>query len=153
MPHRIAWLPAALALAAASCGHASATRAPAACTGGPDPILRALAAAPGRVVLPGGAPLSSCATEAQDDADVQNLGFSLTPVADALGDRARRGDAPSALRLGYLIGAVSRGARRTNGIHAVLLDHLRSSATGLEDLPGDVPAALLRGLHAGEAHG
>jgi hypothetical protein len=153
MPHRIAWLPAVLALAAAGCGQGAAKPAPAACTGGPDPILRALARAPGHVVLPGGVRLSACETQAQSDAEVQNLGFTFTPVADALGERARRGDARSALRLGYLIGAVSRGAAKTNGIHAVLLDHLRSSASGLDHGAGDVPAALLRGLHAGEARG
>jgi len=68
-----------------------------------------LRAAPGAVRLPGGTRLSECITRAYQDAEVQQLGFTLTPVADQLARSARPADA---LALGYLLGAVERGARR-----------------------------------------
>jgi hypothetical protein len=148
----LAMLLAVVALVLSACG-AAARSAPAGCTRGADTVLRALAGAPGTVVLPGGSRLSACLTPAQPDGDLQNVGLSLTPAADALAERARHGDATSAFRLGYLIGALERRAAQTNGIHAELVRRVAAAATGLDAGPGDVARGLAGGLRAGRARG
>ena len=131
----------------AGCGGADPAPLPPACSNGPDTILRALARAPGDVRLEDGTRLSECVEHAFDDGELQQLGTSLTPAADTLAARATE---TSALQLGYLIGAVRRGAGRTNGIHAELVRHLEGAATATEPA---LVAATRRGIAAGEARG
>jgi len=141
---------AAAALAAAvavGCGGGDPPALEAACTDGPAPILRALARAPGAVRLADGTRLSDCVAHAFDDGELQQLGFALTPAADRL---AGRQTAAAALQLGYLIGAVRRGASRTNGVHAELVRRLEATATGTD---AELVAATRRGIAAGEARG
>jgi hypothetical protein len=140
--------PATLAAAiAAGCGGGDPPPLEPVCTDGPEPILRALADAPGEVRLPDGTRLSDCVAHAFDDGELQQLGFSFTPAADQL---ARRETPAAALQLGYLIGAVHRGAKRTNGIHAELVRRLDATATATD---AALVAATRRGIAAGEKRG
>src|SRR3954469_21551898 len=131
----------------AGCGGGDPAALPPACSNGPDTILRALERAPGEVRLEDGTRVSECVEHAFDDGELQQLGTSLTPAADTL---AARGTPTAALQLGYLIGAVRRGAGRTNGIHAELVRHLEGTAPARDPA---LVAATRRGIAAGEARG
>jgi hypothetical protein len=140
------------ALALAACGE-DTPRLDAACLRSPAAIERALGRAPAPVTLPTGTRLSECVANARSDSDLQSAGLVLTRAADDLAAAARRGEPGAALRLGYLVGAARRGARRTAGIHAELQRHIERSAAPLEDAGAIVAAALARGRRAGEATG
>ena len=72
------------------------------------------------------------------------------PVADRLAAEARSKPAgPSALRLGFLMGAIRRGVTDTQGIYSELLRRLRQELIGV-DLRSP---AYLRGERAGRDHG
>jgi hypothetical protein len=147
---RVLALLAAASLAA--CG-ADAEPLDEACMSNPGAIERALARAPGPVTLPSGTRLSQCVSNARSDADLQTAGAVLTRAADHLSARARAGDADAALRLGYLVGATRRGAKRTAGIHAELERHIERAAAVLDGSGARVAAALADGQRAGEATG
>jgi hypothetical protein len=147
---RVLALLAAASLAA--CG-ASSDPLDEACVTSPGTIERALARAPDPVTLPSGTRLSQCVSNARSDADLQTAGAVLTRAADDLSARARTGDADAALRLGYLVGAARRGAKRTAGIHAELQRHIERAAAALEDAGAHIAGALAHGLRAGEATG
>ena len=134
-------------LAAAGCGGGDPAPPSPTCTAGPDQILRALAAAPERVRLPDGTRLSECVEHAFDDGELEDLGASLTPAASRLVDRATP---EAAVQLGYLIGAVRRGAGRTNGVHAELVRRLEATARTEDET---LTAATTRGIAAGERDG
>jgi hypothetical protein len=142
-------------LAAASLAACGATADPLdeACVNGPGAIERALVRAPGPVTLPSGTRLSQCVSNARSDADLQTAGAVLTRAADHLSAQARAGDADAALRLGYLVGATRRGAKRTAGIHAELQRHIERAAAVLEGTGARIAAALADGQRAGEATG
>ncbi len=125
---------------------------PAACLDGRPTMEAALVRPYGAATLRDGTKLSSCVEEARTDAELQTLGATLTAVADGLRGRARSDPATSE-RLGYLIGAVRRGAARSNGIALELARRIENTAAVLGDAPGAVRAALARGLRAGEARG
>jgi hypothetical protein len=130
----------------AGCG-AQRAAFPPLCGVGPDRVLRALERAPGPVRLADGTRLSACVAGARSDAEIQSVGFTLTPAAQRLADRATP---EAALRLGYLVGAARRGSAHTNNIHAELLRKLEHTLD-LDD-PALVAAAR-RGLQAGESGG
>jgi hypothetical protein len=124
---------------------------PSACTDGGGAVVAALRAAPGPVALRDGTRLSTCVERARADAEIQTVGSIYTRVADGLAARVRSSDS-AALRLGYLIGAARRGARRTSGIHEELVRRLQQ-AVGVD---GPVPsrrASFYRGLAAGARNG
>ena len=124
-----------------------------ACMSGPGAIEHALTRAPAAVTLPSGTRLSQCISNARSDADLQTAGAVLTRAADHLAAQARSGDAAAALRLGYLVGAARRGAKRTAGIHAALQRHSERSAAVLDGMGARIAAALADGQRAGEATG
>ena len=140
------------AVALAACG---ATSAPLdeACLSSPGAIERALARAPRPVTLPSGTRLSQCVANARSDSDLQSAGTVLTRAADHLSAAAREGDARAALRLGYLVGAARRGARRTAVIHAELQRHIERAAAVLDGAGASITGALVHGQRAGEATG
>jgi hypothetical protein len=136
----------ALATLAAGCGSETEPLPPA-CSDGPAEVARALRAAPGDVRLSDGTLLSACVARAGDDAELQQVGYAFTPVADGLREIGTR---RAALELGFLVGAVRRGARRTNGIHAELVRRMERRVA--YDEPALLHAAE-RGAAAGEEHG
>lgn len=122
---------------------------PAACRESPDAIRAALAEAPGAVTIRG-VRLSECLSPSSDPADVQAVGATYVEVAATLASDARKGSDPRAAeQLGYLIGAVRRGAARTQGIHEELVRRLELELGGV-DVDSD---AFVRGEGAGRASG
>jgi hypothetical protein len=124
-----------------------------ACVDSPAAIERALRRAPAPVTLSTGTRLSECVANARSDSDLQRAGLVLTRAADHLSTAASAGDDGAALRLGYLMGAARRGARRTEGIHAQLQRRIERAAAYLDRAGRPVTAALDRGRRAGEATG
>jgi hypothetical protein len=119
-----------------------------------DGYERALAGAPGAVVLPGGTLISTCLRRVRTDAELQNLGSTVHAVAEELAARARDdGDARAALQLGFLSAAVSRGASHSNGIASELARRVETAGTGVRERSPAVAQALDKGLAAGAAHG
>ena len=91
---------------------------PAACEENAQAVRAALARAPRDVRLAGGVLISSCFQQAASPADVQNVGAIFVDAADGLADRVRAAPhSHAAVELGYLIGAVRRGARTDTGVH------------------------------------
>ena len=137
---------AAVVLLAAGCGNGQKALPPA-CSDGPPAILHALRQAPGRVTLQDGTLLSDCVARAYGDGEIQELGFSFTPAADTL---AARKTPAAAVQLGYLVGAVRRGAKHTNGVQEEIVHRLERT---LDLLAPGLQSAADRGVRAGEATG
>jgi hypothetical protein len=125
-----------------ACGAEDAPPLSAACTDRAQ-VQRALAAAPDPVVLADGTRVSTCIRDATTQADLENLGGTLTAVAAELGREPGR-----EAQLGYLIGAVRRGLQRTSGVGAELARRLERAGSGAADT-----VTLQRGVRAGEATG
>ena len=143
-------LAALAALAVGSCGSSGPEALPAACLDQPATLAAALAGAPAPVRLSDGTSLSRCVSTASDG-DLQALGVTFTQLADDLRARADR-DGAAALQLGYLVGAVRRGAAATPGIAAQLARRVEaSSSPQIDDL--HARAQLERGIRLGEAGG
>jgi hypothetical protein len=126
---------------------------PAACLNGPESFLAALEEAPGEARLADGVPISACLIDDQPVGELSQVGETLVASAERLGAAARAQPQGSAgVRLGYLVGAVERGAEGTGGVHAELVRRLESvAATGAGSLPFD--SAYSRGLTAGRETG
>ena len=126
---------------------------PAACFGGPAPMLSALERAPGAVALGDGTRLSRCVSAARTDGDMQSLGLVFVRMADTLRAQAAR-DPAAALRLGYLAGAVQSGAATGHGGIALQLGRrVEQLATLAQDAGAASTAALRRGRSAGASSG
>lgn len=122
----------------AGCGGAGESKTPVACLNGPKGYFEALVAAPGRVRLAGGVPISGCMASNQGAGDLANVGGALVLVATKLNTRARKDPGgPPTVQLGYLVGAVHRGAANSEGIHAELVRRLEAAA--LYDPTGKPP--------------
>jgi hypothetical protein len=150
MLRRLALLAALAAAGGGGCGSESRPFPPA-CAARPAAVAHALRTAPATVRLGDGTRLSTCVERATSDAELQSVGLALTPAAEALAERARSSDV-AALRLGYLVGAARRGARRTPGVQAELVRRLEQ-AMGLDGPPPARRPAYRRGVAAGEARG
>jgi hypothetical protein len=138
--------------ALAGCGSSEREQAPVACLGEPAAISRALERAPAKVTLEDGTPLSKCVRlAAHRDGDLQSLGVSLMRVADDLRFQTRT-DPEVAVRLGYLIGAVRRGAAKTPGLASQLARRIEQTAAFEQD-DAVARGALLRGVMSGEEEG
>lgn len=144
---------AALALVV-GCG-SSEEETPATCLGGARPFLAALQQAPAKVQLHGDVAISSCLIDNQAAGDLAGLGSALVEATTTLNAQALR-TPPEATRLGYLVGAVRKGAEGTSGIHADLVRRIEAAAElspGGGPLPNGFEAAYGRGLQAGRAGG
>ncbi len=137
------------ALLLAGCGSDRAD-VPAACLGDPAGFELALASAPGRVTLQDGTLLSTCVARARDG-DLQAVGASLMRIADRLTSHSPA-DRVATMRLGYLIGAARRGARKSPGLAANLVRRLEQSGPSRGAEP-ETRSELQRGERAGEARG
>jgi hypothetical protein len=146
----------AVALVPIGCGHDEGDT-PVACLEGAGPYLRALESAPGKVRLDGGTPISDCLAENQQAGDLGTVGTALVAAETKLNAAARTDPGGEAnVELGYLIGAVQRGAESTQGIHAELVRRLTAAARYSPDnqpLPAVFLDAYQRGYDAGRAEG
>jgi hypothetical protein len=116
------------ALALLGCGNSEEAETPEACLQGRAAIERALAASPAPVRLAGDVPISECLIEDQAAGELAQVGEALVGAATALRASAERDSAAAAERLGYLVGAVTRGAAESGGIHADLARRVTSAA-------------------------
>jgi hypothetical protein len=135
-------------LLAAGCARKEDNGTPAGCSAGEDAVVRALAKAPGDVRVEG-TRLSSCLTDTSDGGELTAVGSSYVSAAVRLADAAVKdpeGDA--ALQLGYLLGAVKRSERGSQGVGTELERRMESEATRLPH-----SRALARGRRAGRARG
>lgn len=139
---------AAAAVVAPGCG-GDDEQLPDACRAGPAKVRAALERAPGPVAVDG-VRLSSCFTESSAASDIQSVGATYVSVAGGLADAARaRPEGPEALRLGYLVGAVHRGASGDQGPASELVRRLDNEATRMDQRS----AAFARGERAGRRGG
>jgi hypothetical protein len=132
------------------CGSSKEDTAPAACLSNPAVYLTALERAPAPVRLPGDVPISDCLVPSQTGGQLASVGRSMVIAATRLNVAARRDPAgPAALQLGYLLGAVSKGA---DTIHVDLVRRLNSAAHFSES-GGTQPAGFERSFGRGYAAG
>jgi hypothetical protein len=145
----------ALALAV-GCG-SSDDSTPVACLEGAEAYQQALEAAPGEVLLGDETLISECLTRNQSSGDLTRVGEALIETATKLNDEARAepgGDAN--LQLGYLLGAVERGAEESEGIHSDLVRRLVVAARfapGKQPLPPAFRREYRSGYAAGQSNG
>jgi hypothetical protein len=142
-----------LSALAAGCASNENERAPEACRVTSAVYLQALQAAPGDVRLEGGTPISACLVPAQEGGELAQVGGEMVVAATKLNAEARQdpsGTGP--VQLGYLIGAVSRGA---DSIHADLVRRLNSAARFSPDQvqSADFERQFGRGYAAGHRSG
>ena len=136
---------------AAGCGGMDRPPVAVSCTEGPDTVTEALADAPRQVTLPDGATISACIRNARSDAQLQNVGIVFSQAAEVLELEAST-DPRAALRLGYLVGAVRKGAQTGSGIQDELVRRIERSAA-LDGAGDEEVAALNEGIAAGEERG
>ena len=130
----------------AGCGN-DEHRVPVACLEGD--LQKALASAPAEVRLEGTRP-SECFTRAANPAEIQQVGAIFIATAEKLADEARaKPHSPALLELGYLIGAVRRGAGHTQGIHYETQRRIEQELSGVNTRA----AEFVTGERAGERSG
>jgi hypothetical protein len=106
-------------VAAAGCSQ-DEVEYPAECSNGPRAVREALAQAPdGEATIEGTVKLSECLVPSNESGPLASFGGSVITVAVPLVERARAGDERALLELGFLLGALERGA--DPGIHDELL--------------------------------
>jgi hypothetical protein len=141
---------AAAVLLGAGCGSSDEEGAPAACLARSDAYRQALEDAPSAVRLEGDVAISDCLTPSQGTGELENIGQEMVVTATTLNAEARRDPGgPAAVQLGYLIGAVSKGA---DSAHTDLVRRLNASAQFSESgetLPPRFQQAFGRGYTAG----
>jgi hypothetical protein len=140
-----------LALLVAGCS-SDADPLPRACTSDHTAILQALANVPRPVALKDGTRISICISRARSSEELQTLAVLLTRVADELGARVET-DGEAATQLGYLAGAVDRGAASSrSGVAAQLAARIDRAAGRIDGTPA-AQDAMRRGLQAGRRGG
>lgn len=106
-----------------------AAQTPAACLGSPAVYLEALDAAPQPVRLDGDTPISSCLVDEQEPGAQGTVGKAVIDAATQLNREVRSDPDPqTTLELGYLVGAVERGAASSGGIHEDLRLRINTAA-------------------------
>ena len=132
----------ALGLALAGCARDDGEAdLPDACGSDAAVFADALHAAPSPVRV-AGVPLADCLARDASAGEVQAVGATFLEAAQRLG---REGDAAG---LGYLVGALRRGAKESQGIHLELVRRVEQEAA-----PFARSAAFERGLRAGRTSG
>ena len=144
----LGWVAVSIAMLS-GCG--SDDTAPAACSAGARTVLGALQRAPGHVALEDGTLISTCVKRSLRAGEIQTLGFTYVAAANSE-LKLMRGSDGAALRLGFLVGAVRRGANQTNGVQLELVRRLEQVA-GVDGPGGKGRTAYRRGMAAGEDHG
>jgi hypothetical protein len=148
--------PVALAVAVAAtaliagCGSSQDDQAPAVCMVGNETYLKALERAPAPVLLGSTTPISDCLVPEQDAGQLADVGHEMVVAATKLNVEARRDPGgEAAVELGYLLGAVSKGA---DPIHTDLVRRLNASAH-FSQTGGTLPASFERAFGRGYAAG
>lgn len=130
---------------------------PAACLGFAPAYEKALKNAPGEVLLGGETPISDCVAPNQSGGDLARVGEAMLEAATDLNAEARaEPGGGAALQLGYLLGAVQRGAEESEGIHSDLVRRLTVAARyapGREPLSKEFLSAYEEGFDAGRSSG
>lgn len=143
-------------LIAASCG-SSDDSTPVACLEGSAAYERALKAAPDEVLLEDETLISECLTRNQTGGDLSRVGEAMIETATALNAEAREDPGGAAnLQLGYLLGAVERGAEESEGIHSDLVRRLVVAARFVPDKQASPPEFIptySEGFKAGRGGG
>jgi hypothetical protein len=146
----------AIVLPLAGCG-GNDDETPVACLEGAPGYEEALAAAPDAVLLGGETPISDCLAENQSGGDLARVGEAMVEVATGLNAEARaEAGGQAAVELGYLLGAIGRGAEETEGIHSDLVRRLTVAARFAPDKEPLSPAffqAYRTGYAAGQREG
>jgi hypothetical protein len=139
----------------AACGSSGSASTPSACLHGPSNFLTALATAPGPVRLNHQNLISDCVLPAQKGGELTQVGSALVVAATKLNVAGRAnptGHDP--VELGYLVGAIERGATETAGIHTDLLRRLDAAARfSPAQLPPAFATGYATGLMAGKKSG
>ena len=135
-----------LAVPATACREADPEYPPE-CSNGTRALRTALANAPDGDVSLEGVKLSDCLVPADDAGPLAAFGGAVITVSAPLVERARHGDQQAALELGYLHGALKRGA--DPGIHDELLFRLDQELLRVDRRS----PAFRRGEAAGRDHG
>jgi hypothetical protein len=145
----VALLAAAIA-GIAGCGSTQDDQAPAACLVDNQAYLKALGHAPGPVRLAGTTPISDCLVPQQGGGQLASIGQEMIVAATKLNAESRRDPAgPAPLPLGYLLGAISKGA---DAIHTDLVRRLNAAAH-FSETGGTLSAAFERAFGRGYAAG
>lgn len=159
----------AFALSLAGCGKQEPVTTPVACLGGLHQWLSALneindtgqTPVEAEVNLGGETLISDCIPPDQPAGQQETVGRTAVDVATGLARRTRSTGPPdsdavwmvplrSAYAAGYLVGALERGAKSSQGIHATLVDRVESAATnGLDARPEALQEAYEEGRGAG----
>jgi hypothetical protein len=141
-------------LIVAGCGAKKQDLAPAACLTTNEGYLRALERAPAPVRLPGSVPISSCLVPEQQPGQLADIGHALLIAATKLNVESRRDPGgPASVQLGYLLGAIAKGA---DPIHTDLVRRLNAAAQftqGGSSLPASFQRVFGRGYQAGHTTG
>lgn len=152
----VASLLASFAVVALGCGDKDDST-PVACLEGTAAYEKALADAPGEVLLGGETPISECLVRNQSTGDLTRVGEAMIEVATELNTGARvEPGGPANFQLGYLIGAAERGAEESEGIHTDLVRRLTVAARyapGKEPLSEEFLATYREGFDAGRSGG
>ena len=147
---------ACLAVVALGCGDKDDST-PVACLEGAAAYEKALADAPGEVLLGEETPISECLVRNQSTGDLTRVGEAMIEVATELNSGARvEPGGPANLQLGYLIGAAARGAEESEGIHTDLVRRLTVAARfapGKEPLSQEFLRTYREGFDAGRSGG
>jgi hypothetical protein len=155
----------ALVLAFYGCSDGRKVATPPACLTAESTWVTALADAPQQVLLDGNTTISSCLPKYQSAAQHEEVGKSAVASATQLavfykgGGKSEEGN-PSAsarqaaLMAGYLVGALTRGAEETEGVHEALVNRVEAAATnGLEEAGHGLQDAYRQGHEAGLKNG
>lgn len=160
----IALLLPTFALMGSGCGKDEPTRTPVACESGTESWHEALLRREPRL-LEGETPISACLPADQTAADQETVGRIATEVASELSRHLQRevprleltvdrayGPGPTgyAEALGYLVGSLERGADKSQGIHATLVNRVEAAASNrLDGYPEVVRKSWQEGYEAG----
>jgi hypothetical protein len=141
------------ALFVAGCGRSSGLEnAPASCTDG-SPVARvssfkaALKSAPAPVRLPDGTSIADCLAHDADSGDIQNVGSMLLTITQNLVDAPASN--ATLLQLGYLSGAVHRGASKAQGVDSEIERRIQQELDAVDR----ADPAFKQGERAGRANG
>ena len=109
------------------------------------------------MLLEGETLISECLTRNQTGGDLARVGEAMIETATALNAEARAEPGGAAnLQLGYLLGAVERGAEESEGIHSDLVRRLVVAARFVPDKQASPPEFLptySEGFEAGRSSG